>query len=80
MLTCKNVCDSATAFLEGPTTFRERLSLRFHLLICAKCRQFMEQFKMTIGVSSEIAEVAAPTDEEIEDLVRQLSAAAPKQP
>lgn len=74
MLTCKDICDNATQHLEGPTTLLERLSLRFHLLICKHCRRFMRQFNLTIGAAQKMAE-QSPTDEEIDTLVEKLTRA-----
>lgn len=73
MLTCKDVCESVTDHLEGSTSFMDRLSLRFHLLICKHCRRFYKQFQMAVGVSSELGEeIPEPTDEEIDQLVSKL--------
>ena len=74
VLTCKDVCDSATEYLEGPTTLMERLSLRMHLLICKECRRFVRQFSLTIGVAQDSDE-QSPTDIEIDNLVEKLSKA-----
>jgi hypothetical protein len=37
---CREVRERLTDYTEGTLSFRERLSLRFHLLICAACNAF----------------------------------------
>ncbi len=72
MLTCKDVCDNATNHIEGPTTFSERMSLRFHLLMCKNCRRFYKQFQIALGVPAKMDGIESPTDEEIDKLVAAL--------
>ena len=74
MLTCKDICENATDYLEEPGGILARLQLRFHLLICKHCRRFMRQFRATVGVSAQLNEIPAPTDAEIDALVDQLAA------
>ncbi len=74
MLTCKDVCDNATNYLEGPTTLLERINLRVHLLMCKHCRRFVRQFNLTIGVAQEL-EQDSPSDDEINVLVEKLTKA-----
>ena len=77
MLSCKDVCENATNHLEGELGLATRLQLRFHLLICKACRQFMRQFETTVGTAQKLGESKEaslePTDAEIDDLVKRLS-------
>ena len=72
MLNCKNVSEDATDHLEGEATFMDGVSLRFHLLICKHCRRFYRQFRIAVGTSAKLRTIDAPTDTEIDDLVRKL--------
>ena len=75
MLSCKDVSETVTDHLEGSTSFRDRVALRFHLLICKHCRRFYQQFQIAGGVSGRLGdEVSEPTDDEIDALVRKLKA------
>ncbi len=74
MLTCKDVCDNATNYLEGPATFADRMALRVHLLMCKQCRRFIRNFSLTIGVAGKM-EQEAPSDDEIDALMEKLAKA-----
>ena len=72
MLTCKDVSDVASDYMEGPTTFVQRLGLRLHLIMCVNCRRYMKQLRLASGVAKKISVPLEPSDEEIESLVQKL--------
>ncbi len=74
MITCKDVSDTASDYLEGPTTLLQRFSLRLHLIMCVKCRRYFRQLKLASGVAEKISAPFEPSDEEIESLVQKLKA------
>ena len=56
MLTCREVAEKSSAMVDGELELRERVGLRFHLLMCANCRRFVRQFKSlvdSLGLRSE---------------------------
>lgn len=46
MLTCKEQVARSSDFLDGQLSFRERLLVRHHLLICPNCRRFLKQMRL----------------------------------
>jgi len=46
MLTCKDASRLISERLERPLGFRERWSLRFHLMLCVYCRRFEQQMAL----------------------------------
>ena len=72
MFTCRDVSDKASDYLEGPTTFMQRLHFQLHLIICVHCRRYFRQLRLTSAVAGQISELTEPSDEEIESLVRRL--------
>ena len=73
MLTCKQVSDTASDLLEGPTTLTQRIKLRLHVMICKYCRRYLEQLRLSMGVVSKSGSAPAPSKEDIETLVSKLS-------
>ena len=73
MLTCKQVSDTASDLLEGPTTLTQRIQLRLHVMICKYCRRYLKQLRLSMGVVSKSASAPAPSKEEFETLVSKLS-------
>ncbi|MDE3012354.1 MAG: zf-HC2 domain-containing protein, partial [Pseudomonadota bacterium] len=43
MLTCRDVTGLLSDGLERPLTWREKLSLRMHTLMCRSCRNYARQ-------------------------------------
>ncbi|MEN8261019.1 MAG: zf-HC2 domain-containing protein [Pseudomonadota bacterium] len=41
MLSCKEVSQLASKTLDAPLTWRERMGMRLHLLICRLCRRYV---------------------------------------
>lgn len=47
MLSCKELTERATEYLEGDVSFGERLMFRMHLAMCKHCRNYVEQIRLT---------------------------------
>ncbi|MDO5059914.1 MAG: zf-HC2 domain-containing protein, partial [Neisseria sp.] len=43
MLKCKEACSLLSQSQDRPLTFRERITLRLHLLFCVHCRRYRKQ-------------------------------------
>jgi anti-sigma factor RsiW len=50
MLSCRDVTDRASAYLDGDLGWRARLCLRAHLAICRNCRRYLGQLRTTITI------------------------------
>jgi len=51
MLTCRElVHQHASDYLDGQLSWRRRLGVRFHLLICDHCRRFLRQLSLVQAV------------------------------
>jgi Putative zinc-finger len=70
MLTCKQASVVISASLDRPLTLRERLALKFHLLICKYCKRFSQQMQK-LGVAIKQMVNTTETDE-----TNQLTSAA----
>lgn len=46
MLNCKQTSLLVSQSLDRPLTWRERLAVRIHLLICVYCRRFTQQLRL----------------------------------
>ena len=49
MLTCEQVTEKASAFVDGELRLRERVGIRLHLAICVHCRRFLRLFRLLIA-------------------------------
>lgn len=57
MLSCKQASELVSQSLDRHLTIRERMSVRFHLLICAACARFSRQLAfMQVTIKKFIAD------------------------
>jgi hypothetical protein len=75
MLSCQDVSEKATAYMEHALPLRPWLGVRWHLLLCGMCRAYLGQLHKTTRLLS--AGRLAPPSSEIE---RELLAAASEPP
>ncbi len=65
VLTCRDVTEHATDYMEGALPVRTRFAVRLHLALCRMCRAYLEQLRRTAallrgrGLSAPPAEVEA---------------------
>lgn len=50
MLTCKELSERATDYLENAVSTRQRASIKLHLLMCKHCRTYVDQLAKTVSL------------------------------
>lgn len=73
MLSCKEVTERATAYLERDLSWWERLQMRLHLAMCAACRQYLAQMATTRRLLRRLGETLRgeePVDATLRDAFR----------
>jgi anti-sigma factor RsiW len=50
VLTCRDVAEHATDYLEGALPARTRLAVRLHLFLCRMCRAYLLQLRRTASL------------------------------
>ncbi len=48
MISCKDVTEQASAYLDKDMPLNQRMGVRLHLLICRNCRRYMEQLRTAV--------------------------------
>jgi anti-sigma factor RsiW len=64
MLSCRDLTELVTEYLEGALPLRDRLRFQLHLGMCTHCRAYLRQMRQTISVLGRLP------DEPIPDAVR----------
>lgn len=54
MLTCRELTDLVTDYLEGRLTLLERLRFQMHVGMCRHCRAYLRQVKQTIRTLGQL--------------------------
>lgn len=78
-LTCQELVELVTAYLDGALTPAERLRFDSHLATCEGCRAYVEQFRTTIRLTGALAEddLAAPARDALLHVFRDWKSSAP---
>lgn len=50
MMTCREVAALANDHVDGRTTRRQRIGVRFHLMMCKHCRRALRQLQATLAL------------------------------
>ena len=56
MLNCKQNTELLSKALDRPITFREKLTMRLHLMMCRDCRNFEKQLAFICKASRELTD------------------------
>jgi anti-sigma factor RsiW len=59
-LTCRELVELVTDYLEGALPARERARFEAHLPTCSGCRAYLEQMRTTIRLTGRLTEDAIP--------------------
>lgn len=71
MLKCKDIAEQSSEFIDDRLSVTQKLRVYFHLLICAHCRCFIQQFKRLISHSKGLQQTHI-TDEEAEAILQHV--------
>lgn len=66
MLTCQEVTELVTDYLEGRQPLLQRMKFQLHLGMCRHCRAYLQQMRFTLAalkqLSSDAAASAIPSE------------------
>lgn len=62
MLTCRDVTERATDYVEGAMPFGQQVSLWMHLAMCKHCRAYLHQYRTTIALMNQLPEEPPPPE------------------
>jgi anti-sigma factor RsiW len=70
MLSCKEITQLVTEYVEGALSLRDRLRFQLHIGMCRYCRAYLRQMKLTAKTLGYLPEAELPPDVEDELLRR----------
>jgi anti-sigma factor RsiW len=71
MLTCRQITQLVTDYVEGALSLKDRLRFQLHLGMCRHCRAYVRQMKLTARALRRLPEPELPPDVE-EELLRRF--------
>lgn len=79
MLTCREVTELVTDYVEGRLRLRDRLAMVMHLGMCPRCRLYVRQVRAVVAAMPSVTVPPAP-DDVVASLSSLFAAAPPKKP
>lgn len=70
MLTCQQLTEVVTEYLEGRMSFWRRAELQLHLGLCRHCRAYLRQMRATVRTLGKLPQEKMPDDVKAELLER----------
>lgn len=65
MVSCKDITELLTEYLEGEMSFGERMQIRAHLMMCCACQRYVEQLKLCVDSCGHLP--PPEVDEELQE-------------
>lgn len=72
MLSCREVVEQASEYLDQEMSWRRRLQYRVHLLMCHHCRRFTRQFAAGVTMLSRLSKRSDDHQAQIHKIQQQL--------
>ena len=60
-MTCRDTIDRLMDYVDGRLTADERRALEAHLVVCIRCREFLESYRKTPEIFKRATAVRLPT-------------------
>lgn len=77
MLSCREVTDRASDFLDTQLPLRVRLQMRMHLLMCRFCREYVRQMSLVVRTLRRMPPHEAPPEGLARELAKAIEAEHP---
>jgi anti-sigma factor RsiW len=62
MITCRELTELVTDYLEGRLSIGQRLRFEMHIGLCSHCRAYLRQMKQTVGYLGSLREDEIPEE------------------
>jgi predicted anti-sigma-YlaC factor YlaD len=62
VLTCQELTELATDYVEGSTSFGQRVGIWMHLAMCKHCRAYLLQYRQTVATLGRLPDEPPPAE------------------
>ena len=73
MLTCKQITELVTDYLEGRMRLADRMQFQLHVGMCKHCRAYLRQMKATVAVLGQLPDDAVMPDDVRDELRKRFA-------
>lgn len=74
MLTCQQITELVTDYVEGRMSFGDRMRFQMHVGMCKHCRAYLRQMKATVAALGKLPEDTAMPDDVRDELAKRFAA------
>jgi anti-sigma factor RsiW len=67
MMTCRELAELVTAYLDGSMPAGERLRFQLHLALCSNCRAHLDQMRRTIEATGRVPDLETTAPEPVQE-------------
>ena len=71
MLSCKEIAQQASDYIDQQHSWQQRMGFRLHLFMCRNCRRYISQLRSTISSLKLVSDQATPALTEQQKLLVQ---------
>ena len=75
MMSCRDLTELVTDYMEGRMTLLQKVSFQFHVGMCSPCREYLRQMKLTVRTVGDLVpahEQPDMTPEVREELIKRF--------
>ena len=72
MITCKQLNDIASDFLDGELSVWKRLAIWLHRVMCTDCSRYLLQLKLSTTAVQKMSDQTEPDDREIDEILEKI--------
>ncbi len=72
MLTCRDINERSSEYLDQQMSFMQRMNFRMHLMLCKHCSRFMRQLEAVVHTLHRLSPQQSTSEEQLEELVDKL--------
>lgn len=77
MLTCQQLTELVTDYMEGRLPLRQRMRVQMHLGMCRRCRAYLRQMRLTVRTLGEMSTKEPMPDDVRDELLRRFRGLRP---
>ncbi len=72
MLTCQQISERASEYIDGGMSLGQRIPFRFHLMMCQHCQRFVKNVNSSIVMMQRLRRVPEGRPEQLEAVKKRI--------
>ncbi|WP_455206692.1 zf-HC2 domain-containing protein [Kaarinaea lacus] len=72
MLSCKDVTEKASSYIDKELPFFTRMQVKLHVFVCVNCQRYINQLQITIRTLGRMKKDVPVSEHVVDDIVSNL--------